>query len=115
MGDKFRFCTVCVGMLTLNTSPALASDYGPLVREALGEFVILCGVSIILGTMTAGALVWVSRRKWVWFLIPMFGICWFAVILGLHEAWGNIKYSPGIRSLEPTIPAIPAPAPEEVP
>ena len=103
-----------VEMLTVNTSPVLASDYGPMVREILGEFVILCGVSVILGTMTAGALVWFSRRKWVWFLIPVFGICWFAVILGLHEAWGNITYSPGSGSREPTIP-IPGPAPEEVP
>lgn len=93
MSQVFRSLTVCfaiaLGILALNPSLALASDFGPMVRDVMLMLAAIGGVALILGAATAAILVRAFRRKWVWFLIPPFAVCWFAVVLGLHELWIN--------------------------
>ncbi len=70
-------------------SPTLASDYSQMVADALIFLFIVGGVAIFLGAATSAVLVWCSRRKWVWFLIPVFAAGWFGLIIGLVQIWAS--------------------------
>lgn len=93
MKRSFVFFIICnaigLGMVALHPSPALASDYGPMVTQLLFMLAVMSGVALILGGITGAFLVWVYRRKWFWFLIPIFAICWFGVVFGLFQLWMN--------------------------
>lgn len=94
-------------LLMLTPSPVLASDFGAVVWDALLMLAIVGTGGLILAAATAALLVRVYRRRWVWFLVPVFVIAWSAAILGLLELWGSYQY----EAAPPEVPVQPPPGP----
>ena len=111
---SFIFClAVALGIVALVPSPVAASDFGMMARQILLILAAIGGAALILGVATAGGLVWYYRRKWIWFLIPIFAVCWLGVILVVHEVWINWRAGPQRARPETSVP-VPIPAPEGI-
>jgi hypothetical protein len=58
---------------------AHAEDYGPLYR-----FIGWSGVgSVVLGIASTAVVAIKARRKWVWFLAPLFILVWVLALLAV--------------------------------
>lgn len=78
----------------MNGPIIFASDYGPMVRDALRAFAILAAVASLLGAGTAAAAVHLSHRKGVWWLTPIFAVLWLSAICwyygGVPTTWRQV-------------------------
>jgi len=63
----------------LTPTVAYASDFSGLAWIALAIIVGVTLACLIAGLVTAGILVLVTKRRWLWFLTPLFAVGWFAV------------------------------------
>ncbi len=105
------YSAVAPAIVALVPSSAAASDFGPMAMGILMILAAFAGAALVLGIATAGGLAWYTRRKWVWFLIPVFAVCWLGVILLVHEVW--INWNARTQSARPeTVVPVPFPAPE---
>ena len=85
---RFAFCTAgALGLLAICPSTALASNFGGLVEYAIALLAAMAGGALLLAVATEAILARVYRRKWVWILIPLFAVGWFAVIFGGFQWW----------------------------
>jgi hypothetical protein len=68
-----------------------ASDYGPMVTEVFRALAVLVAVALLLGAGTAAVAARCIRRKWAWWLAPIFALPWLAVIFwcygGVPTTW----------------------------
>jgi hypothetical protein len=80
-----RCAAVAIGIVALLASPATASDFGPMAWQALFTLAAVGALALVLGAITSAVLAMAFRRKSVWFLIPVFTVCWFLAIFGLWQ------------------------------
>lgn len=73
--------TLILSMVLLASLPSLAhgSDFSGIAYFVLAIIVGVTVACLIAGAMTAAVLVAVTKRRWIWWLLPFFAACWFGV------------------------------------
>ena len=77
--NRLLLVASAIAIWTVMPSTAFGSDFGSTVFFGL---LIIAGVilaSLVVGIVTAVVLVKFTKRRWIWFLVPVFAVMWWAI------------------------------------